>query len=66
MNRTIQSLLISIFFLVMMVLLFRDHVMPSLTRGRGVEVDRRVLADSWSNQNDWMEIRIGDQRLGAM
>ncbi|MCC6545844.1 hypothetical protein IT570_01655 [Candidatus Sumerlaeota bacterium] len=66
MNRTIQSLLICMFFLAMMFFLFRDHVIPSMTRGHGVEVDRRVLADSWSNQDDWMAIRLGAQKLGAV
>ncbi|MEO8376425.1 MAG: hypothetical protein ABI579_02045, partial [Candidatus Sumerlaeota bacterium] len=66
MNRTFQSILIIAFFLVMMFFLFRDHVVPSFTRARGVDVDRRVLADSWSNQDDWMTIRLGDQKLGAI
>lgn len=66
MLRIIQSLLIVAFFAAMMTLLFRDHVIPSLTRSPGVEVDRRILTDSWANQDDWMEIRLGGMVLGAM
>lgn len=66
MTCTIQSIVITLFFLVMMGLLLRDHVIPSLTRGEGVEVDRRVLADSWANQDDWMVIRLGNEEIGAL
>jgi hypothetical protein len=64
--RTLQSAAITLFFLAMMALLVRDHVIPSLSRGTGIDVDRRVLADSWSNQDDWMRIKLGGQALGAL
>ena len=66
MIRYFQSAAITIFFLVMMFFLFRDHVVPSWNRGGGIEVDRNVLTDSWSNQDEWMTIEFGEYNLGAM
>jgi hypothetical protein len=66
MLRAFQSLLVVVFFGVMMTLLVRDHVIPSLARGPGIEIDQRVLADSWVNQDEFFEVRLGEWVLGAM
>src|SRR5690606_16747710 len=66
MGRKIQSLLIVLFFGFMMVLLFRDHVIPGLSRPDGIDVDRAVLTDSWVNQDDYLVIQMGGMELGAM
>lgn len=66
MLRILQSIVVTAFFGVMMFLLARDHVLPNWNRGEGIEVDRAVLADSWANQDEFMEIRLGDQVLGAV
>lgn len=66
MIRTLQATAVTLFFGVMMFFLFRDHVIPNWNRGGGIDVDRNILTDSWSNQDEWMEIRLDDMELGAM
>lgn len=66
MIRILQSTFIVGFFLVMMTLLMRDHIIPSFSRGSGIDVDHRILVDSWTNQDEWYEIRLGDMPLGGM
>lgn len=66
MIRILQSAFIVTFFLVMMSLLVRDHIIPNLSRGDGIEVDYRILVDSWAGQDEWYEVRLGDMPLGAM
>jgi len=65
MTRLIQSILVTGFFLVMMAMLVRDQVIPSFKRSPGVDVDHNVLTDSWSNQDDWLEIRVADFPVGV-
>ena len=64
--RIAQSIAIIAFFAVMMTFLFRDHILPDLSRGRGIAVDHRILTDNWASQDDWLEIRLGEMKLGAM
>ncbi len=66
MTRFLQSALVTIFFLTMMFFLFRDHVIPEWSRGEGIEIDQRVLSDSWVNQDDYYEIKLGGLKLGSM
>lgn len=66
MLRILRSLFIVVFFGVMMTLLVRDHVIPSLSRGEGIAVDQRVLLDSWVDQDEWLAISLAGAPLGAM
>ncbi|MCC5876631.1 MAG: hypothetical protein JJU11_10475 [Candidatus Sumerlaeia bacterium] len=66
MLRILQSAFIVCFFVAMMSLLVRDHIIPSLAKGDGIEVDYRILVDSWAGQDEWFEVRLGDMPLGAM
>lgn len=66
MLRTLQSTAITIFFLVMMFFLFRDHVIPNWNRGGGIDVDRSVLTDSWANQDEWLAVRLDEMELGGI
>jgi hypothetical protein len=50
----------------MMWFLVRDQVLPSLRVGPGVDVDRRVLIDTWTSQDEWLVIRLGDREIGSM
>ncbi|MBI1290374.1 hypothetical protein GC173_03920 [bacterium] len=66
MLRQIQSVLIVAFFGTMMFFLVRDHVIPSLGRPAGIEVDRSVLADTWVDQDEWLVVKLGDSPLGSL
>ena len=66
MPRILQSVVIVAFFGVMMALLMRDHVVPSLTRAPGIEVDRRVLTDGWVNLDEWMRVSLAGQQVGVL
>ncbi|CAN5365372.1 hypothetical protein BH09SUM1_BH09SUM1_26900 [soil metagenome] len=66
MVRKLQTFVIVLFFLAMMFSLVRDHVLPSMSRGGGIDIDRAVLTDSWVNQDDWMSIRFGGATLGYL
>jgi hypothetical protein len=66
MLRLFQSVAVVGFFGLMMFLLMRDHVLPSLQRAEGIEVDRAVLADSWVNLDEWNTISLGKLPLGSI
>jgi hypothetical protein len=64
MLRHLQSIAIVAFFGIMMFFLARDHVIPSLSRSAGIEVDRSVLTDTWVDQDEWLVVRLGDTQIG--
>ncbi len=65
MIRIFQSILVTGFFLTMAFFLFRDHIMPDWTKGDGIEIDRSVLTDAWSNEDEWLDVSLGDYKLGG-
>lgn len=66
MTRILRSLAITGFFLLMMGFLFRDHIIPAWNRGGGIEVEHSVLTDSWSNQDNFNELKVDDFTLGGL
>lgn len=62
----LYSILITGFFLTMAVFLFRDHVIPSFQRTDAIDIDRRVLTDSWADVDDFNYVMLDDMRLGAI
>lgn len=66
MIRNLYTLCVIMFFLIMMVLLLRNHVIPDLTRKSGIDVDRRVLTDSWADQDEYQRIKFANTSLGIL
>ncbi len=65
MLRLLQTVFIIGFFLVMMTLLVRDHVIPEFQRSGTIEIDSEVMTDSWVNQDEWLSVELGGMELGA-
>jgi len=66
MLRQLQSVAVVGFFGTMMFFLARDHVIPSLSKSDGIEVDRSVLTDTWVDQDEWLTIRLGERSIGRL
>ncbi len=54
------------FFLLMMTLLTRDHIVPMLEYGDATMVSGAQLAESWSGTDEWMTLSFNGQRIGGM
>lgn len=66
MQRYLQPVAITMFFLIMMGMLFRDHVLPSLRDGERLQLEAAVVADAWIDRDDVMVVRLGGKEIGAL
>ncbi len=67
MIRRFQPILITAFFLTMMGLLVRDHILPMFAEGERLRVDSKMVEDSWSvDRDDSMRLSLGNKEVGAI
>jgi len=67
MIRRIQPFLITAFFLVMMGLLARDHILPLFEEGERLRVDSKMVEDTWSvDRDDSMRLLLGTKVVGGL
>lgn len=64
--RHLLSAAIVVFFLAMMALLARDHIVPMMQYGDSTTVSGAQLADVWGGTDEWMDISLNGTRIGAM
>ena len=64
--RNFQSIAVAGFFVIMMSLLFVDHILPGLGTGDTTPINTSMLAEQWTGQDDWMELTLNDIPVGTM
>ncbi len=66
MTRHLSTLLILAFFLLMMSLLTKDHILPMLEYGDSAVVSGAQLAESWGGTDEWMTLSFNGKQIGGM
>lgn len=64
--QSLQPYAITLFFLVMMGLLTRDHVVPMFEDSERLRVEPSVLQDSWLDRDETMRLFLGEREVGAL
>jgi hypothetical protein len=64
--RRLRPVLVTAFFLSMMALLAKDHVLPRFREGTEATVDAGVLADMWVDQDEFLTARFGGKPIGGL
>ncbi|MDX2175288.1 MAG: hypothetical protein SF028_02350 [Candidatus Sumerlaeia bacterium] len=66
MIKSARPVLVTLFFVAMMGLLFRDHVLPSLMQGERLNVDSTLVQDAWADRDDFLAVRFSGQERGGL
>lgn len=67
MIRRLQPIAVTLFFVAMMGLLARDHILPLFAEGERLRVDSKMVEDTWSvDRDDSMRLMLGKNEVGAI
>lgn len=64
MLRHFSTLAILAFFVAMMTLLTRDHIMPWIERGDAIPVSMAQVIDAWTGQDEYLHVSVNGRRVG--